>query len=148
LRGSTKEPGDSIGTEVNSLGEGGSDDNSDGPTVLQSNPPLSGKVLIYQQYLESKQNDSTLKVPGDKVVTDVISPGGGGSHDKSDGPIQYYQLILHYVGIHYYINNIWRKERVESTGLENYHLASPHNVSITMFSPCICATSFQITFIF
>jgi hypothetical protein len=30
---------------VISSGEGGSDDNSDGPTVLQSNPPLSGKAL-------------------------------------------------------------------------------------------------------
>jgi hypothetical protein len=71
---------------VISLGEGGSDDNSDGPTVLQSNPPLSGKALIYQQYLESKQNDTTMNVLGDNVVTDVLSPFGGGSHDKSDGP--------------------------------------------------------------
>jgi hypothetical protein len=66
--------------------EGGSDDNIDGPTVLQSNPPLSGKALMYQQYLESKQNDTTICVPGDNNVTDVISPGGGGSHDKSNGP--------------------------------------------------------------
>jgi hypothetical protein len=41
---------------------------------------------MYQQYLESKQNDTTMNVPGDNVVTDVISPGGGGSHDNSDGP--------------------------------------------------------------
>jgi hypothetical protein len=27
-----------------------------------------------------------MNVPGDNVVTDVIPPGGGGSHDKSDGP--------------------------------------------------------------
>ncbi len=27
-----------------------------------------------------------MNVPGDNVVTDVISPGGGGSHDKSNGP--------------------------------------------------------------
>ena len=38
-----------------SPGEGGSDGNSDGPKVLQSNHPLSGKALLYQQYLESKQ---------------------------------------------------------------------------------------------
>ena len=49
-------PGDNIGTDLISPGEGGSDDNSDGPTVLQSNPPLSEKALMYQQYLESKQN--------------------------------------------------------------------------------------------
>jgi hypothetical protein len=45
-------PGNSIGTEVIYPGEGGSDDNSDGPTVLQSNPLLSGKALMYQHYLE------------------------------------------------------------------------------------------------
>ncbi len=71
---------------MSSSGEGGSDDNSDGHTVLQSNPPLSGKALMYQQYLELKQNDTTINVPGDNVVTDVISPGRGGSHDKSNGP--------------------------------------------------------------
>ncbi len=48
---STNIPGDSIGTEVISAGEGGSDDNSDGPQELQSNPPLSGKAPLYQQYL-------------------------------------------------------------------------------------------------
>ncbi len=69
-----------------SPGEGGSDDNSDGPQVLQSNPPLSGKALLYEQYLESNQNDTTMNVPGDNVVTDVIPPGGGGSQYKSDGP--------------------------------------------------------------
>ncbi len=76
---STNIPGDSIGTEVISPGEGGFDDNSNGSKVLQSNPPLSGKALLYQQYLESTQNDTTMNVPGDNVVTDVILPGGGGS---------------------------------------------------------------------
>jgi hypothetical protein len=71
---------------VISPGEGGSEDNSDGPTVLQSNPPLSGKALMYRKCLESKQNDTTMDVPGNNVVTDVISLGGCGSHDKSDGP--------------------------------------------------------------
>jgi hypothetical protein len=71
---------------VISPGEGGSDDNSDGPTVLQSNPPLSGKALIYQTYMESKQKDTTINVPVDNVVTDVISPGGGESCDKCAGP--------------------------------------------------------------
>jgi hypothetical protein len=76
----------SIGTEVISPGEGGSDDISHGPEVLQSNPPLSGKALLYQQYLESTQNDTTINVPGDNVVTDVIPPGGGGCQHKSYGP--------------------------------------------------------------
>ncbi len=40
---------------------------------------------MYQQYLESKQNDNIMNMPGDNDVNDVISPGGSGSHDKSDG---------------------------------------------------------------
>ncbi len=67
-----------------SPGEGESDGNSDGPQVLQSDPPLNGKALLYQQYLESKQNDTTMNVPGENAVTDVIPPGGGGSQYKSD----------------------------------------------------------------
>ncbi len=85
---------------------------------LQSNPPLSGKALLYQQYLVSKQNDVTMNVPGDNVVTDVIPPGGGGSQYKSDGPTAL-PSNSPYVGKHYYISNIWRKKRVESTGLKN-----------------------------
>ncbi len=69
-----------------SPGEGGSDNNSDGLKVLQSNTPLIGKAQLYQQYLESKQNDTTINAPGGNVVNDVISPGGDGSYDKSDGP--------------------------------------------------------------
>ncbi len=83
---STNKPSNSIGTEVIFPGEGGSDDNSDGPTALQFNPPLSRTALLYQQYLESTQNDTTMNVPGYNVVTDVIPPGGVKSHDKSDGP--------------------------------------------------------------
>ncbi len=83
---STNKPGNIIGTEVISPGEGGSDDISHGPEVLQSNPPISGKALLYQQYLESTQNDTTMNVPADNVVTDVIPPGGGGCQYKSDRP--------------------------------------------------------------
>ncbi len=42
-------------------GEGGSDDDIDGSTVLPSNPPLSGKALMYQQYLVSKQKQEEEK---------------------------------------------------------------------------------------
>jgi hypothetical protein len=41
---------------------------------------------MYQQYLESKQNDTTMNVPGDNVVTDMVSLRRGGLHDKSNGP--------------------------------------------------------------
>ena len=44
-----------------SPGEGGSDDNSDGPKVLQSNPPLSGKALMFQQYMKSKKQQEEEK---------------------------------------------------------------------------------------
>jgi hypothetical protein len=53
--------GDNIGTEVISPGDGGSDDKSDGSTVFPSNPPLNGKALLYQQYLESKQKQEEEK---------------------------------------------------------------------------------------
>ena len=48
---------------------------------------------MYQQYLESKQNDTTMNAPGDNVVTDVIYPGGGGSHKKVTD-LQYYHLTM------------------------------------------------------
>jgi hypothetical protein len=52
---------DNIGTDVISPGEGGSDDKSDGPTVLPSIPPLRRKALMYPQYLESKQKQEKEK---------------------------------------------------------------------------------------
>ncbi len=45
-------PGDNVGTDVISPREGASDENSDEPLVLPSNPPLSGKALMFQQYME------------------------------------------------------------------------------------------------
>jgi hypothetical protein len=48
-------PGDLFGADMFSPGEGGSNDKSDGPTELSSNPQVNGKALMYQQYLESKQ---------------------------------------------------------------------------------------------
>jgi hypothetical protein len=45
-------PGDNVGTDVISPQKGASDDESDEPPVLPSNPPLSGKLLACQQFLE------------------------------------------------------------------------------------------------
>jgi hypothetical protein len=45
-------PGDNVGTDVISPQEGASDDKSDKPPVLPSNPPLSGKALMFQQYMK------------------------------------------------------------------------------------------------
>ncbi len=41
-------PNDNVVTDVISLGEGGSHDKSDGPTVLPSNSLFCGKKLLYQ----------------------------------------------------------------------------------------------------
>ncbi len=43
---------DNVGTDVISLQEGASNDKSDEPPVLPPNPPLSGKLLAYEQFLE------------------------------------------------------------------------------------------------
>ncbi len=130
-----------------SPGKGGSDDNSDGPTVLQSNPPLSGKALMYQQYLESKQNDTTMNVPGDNVVTDVIFPGGARSHDKSNeptvlpsnSPLSGKTLLYQ----HDLENGKGGKYRTGKLASSTTSQCLYHD-----FLPCICATSFQMTFIF
>jgi hypothetical protein len=47
--------GDNIGTCIISPQEDASDDKSDDPPVLPSNPPLSGKAQMFQQYMESKK---------------------------------------------------------------------------------------------
>jgi hypothetical protein len=53
--------GVNIGTDVTSPGEGGFDDKIDGSTLLSSNPPLSGQLLMDQQYLESTQKQEEEK---------------------------------------------------------------------------------------
>jgi hypothetical protein len=45
-------PGDNVGTDVISPREGASDDVSDEPPVLPSNPPPNRKILMNQKYLE------------------------------------------------------------------------------------------------
>ena len=49
-----------------SPGDGGMDDKRDGSAVLPSNPPLSGKALLFQQYLESKQKQEEEKKKKEK----------------------------------------------------------------------------------
>ncbi len=46
--------------------EGGSDNKSDGSTILPSYSPFSGKALMYQQYLESKQKQKEEKKKKEK----------------------------------------------------------------------------------
>jgi hypothetical protein len=59
-------PGDNAGTDVVSSQEGASDDKKDEPPVLPSNPPLNGKILMYQKYLESKQQQQEEKKKKEK----------------------------------------------------------------------------------
>ncbi len=44
--------GGNVGTDIISPQEGASDDESDEPPVLPSNPPPNGKIFMYQKYLE------------------------------------------------------------------------------------------------
>jgi hypothetical protein len=44
--------GGNVGTDVISTQEGASDDKSDEPPVLPSNPPTNGKIIASQKYLE------------------------------------------------------------------------------------------------
>jgi hypothetical protein len=48
-------PSDIVRTDVISPREGASDDKSDEPPVLPSNPPLRGKAVQFQQLIESKK---------------------------------------------------------------------------------------------
>jgi hypothetical protein len=49
-------PGDNVVTVVISPGGDGSHDKSNGPTVLPSNSPLSGKTLLYQHDSEKEKS--------------------------------------------------------------------------------------------
>jgi hypothetical protein len=44
--------GGNVGTDVISPLEGASDEESDEPLVLPSNPPQYGNIIVYQKYLE------------------------------------------------------------------------------------------------
>ena len=54
-------PSDNVGTDVISPQEGASDEKSDEPLVVPSNPLLSGKALMFQQYMESKKQQEEEK---------------------------------------------------------------------------------------
>ncbi len=54
-------PGDNVGTDVISPREGASDEKSDEPPVVPSNPPLSGKALMFLQFMESKKQQEEEK---------------------------------------------------------------------------------------
>ena len=45
-----------------------------------------GKHYCINNIWNQNKNDTTMNVPSDNVVKDVIPPGGGGSQYKSDGP--------------------------------------------------------------
>jgi hypothetical protein len=52
---------DNVGTDVFSPQEGASDDESDEPPVLPSNPPPNGKILAYQKKIGIKKHDEEKK---------------------------------------------------------------------------------------
>ncbi len=87
--------------------EGGSDDKIDVCTVLPSNPPLSGKALLYQQYLVSKQKQEEEKKEKKKQK----------KKDKKQNKKKIEKNFF----------------LPQKTGLENNHLESTPNVSTMMF---------------
>ncbi len=88
-----------------------------------------------------------MNVPDDNVVTDVISPGGGGSHDKSDGPTV---LQSNYPLSGKTLLCQHDLEKGKGGQYKTGKLASilTSQCLYHVFSPCICTTSFQMTFIF
>ncbi len=105
-----------------SPGGGGFDDKINGSTILPSNPPLSGKLLAYQQFLEKKQEEEKKERKEKKKRKE-------GKKKKNQRKNKKNYLLL------------------QRTGLEICHLEWPANVSAMMFSPCICTTLFKMTFI-
>ncbi len=63
-------PGDNVVTDVISQGGGVSHDKSNGPTVLPSISPLSGKKLLYQHELEKGKGG---KYRTGKLASSIIS---------------------------------------------------------------------------
>jgi hypothetical protein len=53
--------GGNVGTDLIFPQEGASDDESDEPPVLPSNPPPNGKILAYKKYLEAKKTQQREK---------------------------------------------------------------------------------------
>ncbi len=117
-------PGDNVGTDDISPQDGASDDKSDEPPVLPSNPPPNGKILVYQKYLESKkQHDKNKKKR--KEIKKI----------KEENKRKNQREIM---------KNYFLPQR---TGLEICHLEWPANFSTIMFFPRTCTTLFKMIFI-
>jgi hypothetical protein len=112
--------GGNIGTDIISPLEGASDDKSDEPPLLPSNPSLSGKLQAYQQFLEKIKQEEEKKKRKKKR--------NKRKNKKNKRGIK---------------RNYFLPQR---TGLEICHQEWPANVSTMMFSPRTC-TSFKMTFI-
>ena len=117
--------GGNVGTDIISPQEGASDDKSDEPPVLPSNPPLSGKLLtsISTIFGIKKQQEEEKKKKKRKRK----------EHKKRKRKNQIEIMTNYFL--------------LQRTGLEICHLKWPANVSTMMVSPCTCATLFNVTFI-
>jgi hypothetical protein len=116
--------GGNVGTDVISPQEGASDDESDEPAVLPSYPPLSGKLLAYQQFLDSKKHQIEEKK---KKIRKRKKRRKEKEKNQREIMTNYFLL--------------------QRTGLEICHLEWLTNFSTMMFSRCTCTTLFKMTLI-
>ena len=88
---------------------------------------MGGSVQVENQFshdnLDENANDQSKHRLDPKIGTE--NPKGpesecemGVDSNTKVTNLQCYHLIPHYVGKHYYIKNIWKKERVKSRGVE------------------------------
>ncbi len=115
--------GGNVGTDIISPQEGASDDESDEPPVLPSNPPPNGKIFMYQKYLESKNKQEEEK----KKKREKEKKRRKEKQNQREIMANYFLL--------------------QRTGLEICNLECPANFSTMMFSPRTCATLFKMTLI-
>jgi hypothetical protein len=113
--------GGNVGTDVISPREGASDDKSDEPSVLPSNPPPNGKTLANQNIWNKK---NTTKRKKEKRKRNKRKKKKSKREIKKD----------------YFLP--------QRTGLEICHPEWPANVSTMMFSPHTCATLFKMAFFY
>jgi hypothetical protein len=88
------------------------------------NPPLSGKLLVYQQFLGRKKQEEEKKKRKEKKM-------------RKEGKKKKY---LRKIKKNYFLP--------QRTGLKICHLEWPANVFTMMFSPRKCATLFKIASIY
>ncbi len=116
--------GSNVGTDIISPQEGVSDDKSDEPSVLPSNPPPNGEIFMYQKYLESKKQQEEEKKKKKRKRKEKKKRK---RKNRSEIMTNYFLL--------------------QRTGLEICNLEWMAHFSTMMFSSNTCTTSLKMTLI-